>query len=61
MTPVLTLVPGWDQGQSNLGRDFIIKLLINLNGLIRTKNRIEQFKLACLKYGVEYKEPVKLV
>ena len=41
--------------------DSITQLLIKLNGLIRTKNRIEQFKLACFKYGVEYKDPIKLV
>ena len=41
-------------------RDSIVCLLNNLNGLIRTKTRIDQFKSACLKYGVEYKETVKL-
>jgi hypothetical protein len=40
--------------------DSIFNLINKLNGLIRTKNRIEQFKSACLKYGVAYKEPIKL-
>jgi len=38
----------------------IILLINNLNRLIRTENRIKQFKLVCLKYGVEYKNPIKL-
>jgi len=41
-------------------REDIIILINNLNGLIRTENRIKQFKLICLKYGVEYKDPIKL-
>ncbi len=40
--------------------DDIVLLINNLNGLIRTQNRIKQFKLVCLKYGVEYKNPIKL-
>jgi len=40
--------------------DDIVLLINNLNGLIRTENRIKQFKLVCLKYGIEYKNPIKL-
>lgn len=43
-----------------LKRENIIILINNLNGLIRTENRIKQFKLVCLKYGVDYKDPIKL-
>jgi LAGLIDADG endonuclease len=38
----------------------IVLLINNLNGLIQTENRIKQFKLVCLRYGVEYKNPIKL-
>jgi hypothetical protein len=38
----------------------IFLLINNLNALIRTENRIKQFNLVCLKYGVEYKDPIKL-
>lgn len=38
----------------------IIILLNKLNGLIRTSNRIKQFKEACLKYNIEYKSPIPL-
>jgi Proton-conducting membrane transporter/LAGLIDADG endonuclease len=38
----------------------IVLLINNLNGLIRTENRMKQFKLVCLRYGVEYKNPIKL-
>ena len=40
--------------------DSIVSLINNINGLIRTPNRIEQLKLVCLKYGIEYKDPIKL-
>jgi LAGLIDADG DNA endonuclease family protein len=40
--------------------DDIVLLINNLNGLIRTENRIKQLKLVCLRYGIEYKEPIKL-
>lgn len=38
----------------------IVSLVNNINGLIRTPNRIEQLKLVCLNYGIEYKDPIKL-
>jgi hypothetical protein len=40
--------------------DAIVSLVNNINGLIRTPNRIEQLKLVCLNYGIEYKDPIKL-
>jgi hypothetical protein len=40
--------------------DAIVSLVNNINGLIRTPNRIEQLKLVCLIYGIEYKDPIKL-
>jgi hypothetical protein len=40
--------------------DAIVSLVNNINGLIRTQNRIEQLKLVCLNYGIEYKDPIKL-
>lgn len=40
--------------------DAIVSLVNNINGLIRTPNRIEQLKLVCLNYGIEYKNPIKL-
>jgi hypothetical protein len=41
-------------------REDIFLFINNLNGLIRTPNRIKQFKLVCWKYGVEYKDPINL-
>lgn len=32
----------------------------SLNGLIRTENRIKQLKLVCLRYGIDYKNTIKL-
>jgi len=40
--------------------DAIVSLVNNINGLIRTPNRIEQLKLVCLNYGIGYKDPIKL-
>jgi hypothetical protein len=40
--------------------DAIVSLVNNINGLIRTPNRIEQLKLVCLNYGIEFKDPIKL-
>jgi hypothetical protein len=40
--------------------DAMVLLINNINGLIRTKNRIDQLKLACLRYGIDFKNPVKL-
>ena len=40
--------------------DAIVSLVNNINGLIRTPNRIEQLKLVCLNYGIEYKDPIIL-
>ena len=38
----------------------VAKLIENLNGLIRTPTRIEQFKKACLKHEIIYKAPINL-
>jgi hypothetical protein len=38
----------------------ILLLLNKLNGLIRTPTRIEQLKQSCLKYGIEFKNPINL-
>jgi hypothetical protein len=40
--------------------DAMVSLVNNINGLLRTPNRIEQLKLVCLIYGIEYKDPIKL-
>ncbi len=41
-------------------KEGIIQILTDLNGLIRTPNRIEQFKKLCDRYQIIYKEPIKL-
>ncbi len=38
----------------------LTSIFSKLNGLLRSKTRIEQFKSACFKYGIEYKETIQL-
>ena len=39
----------------------ILYVLHNLNGLIRTQTRIEQYKQACLKYNIIYKINIYII
>ena len=57
----LNIIPGKKAVRFRLHKqEAIISLINNINGLIRTPNRIEQLKLVCLKHGIEYKDPIKL-